>query len=335
MLYRTMKNTDLQLSSICLGTAPFGEKLNKDEAFEILDMYVRQGGNFIDTANIYCRWIPGLENCSERILGEWLKSRGAYKDVVIATKGGHYLFDIPGRIPRVNEADIRRDLEESLSTLGLDTIEFYWLHRDDETKPVEEIIDILEKLKGEGKIRYYGLSNYRTGRVKLAENYLQAKGICGPYAVSNQWSMASINPGKNTNPDPTLVEFTEEEYQWHCMTQIPSVPFSSTAMGFFEKLKVANVEVKNGQIISGGGMENISTSLRGAFLNEDNLKKYEVLLKLQRETGYSLQTLSLAYLISQPFQVFPVSGVSNTEQLKGVMEAGKICIEPEKFRVRE
>lgn len=335
MQYRTMKDTDLELSSICLGTAAFGEKLNKDTAFEILDTYVRQGGNFIDTANVYCKWISGLGNCSEQVLGEWMQSRGAYKNVVIATKGGHYDFDVPGRVPRVNETDIRKDLEESLHTLGLDTIEFYWLHRDDEAKPVEEIIDILEKLKEEGKIRYYGLSNYRTERVEQARKYLHAKGLRGPYAVSNQWSMASINPGKNTNPDPTLVEFTEEEYQWHCTTRVPAVPFSSTAMGFFEKLKRAGVRVKDGQMIAEGNLKMLSSSLRGAFLNEDNLKKYESLLKLQKETGYSLQTLSLAYLISRPFQVFPVSGVSRVEQLKELTQAGEISIEPKKFCVKE
>lgn len=335
MLYRAMKDTDLQLSSICLGTAGFGEKLSRDKAFEILDAYVRQGGNFLDTANVYCKWIPGLENCSEQILGEWLRSRGAYKNVVVATKGGHYQFDIPGRIPRVNEADIRKDLEDSLNTLGLNTIDFYWLHRDDETKPMKEIIDILEKLKREGKIRYYGLSNYRTERGEQARSYLQTQGLPGPYAVSNQWSMASINPGKNTNPDPTLVEFTEEEYRWHCMTEIPSVPFSSTAMGFFEKMKQAYVKVKDGKLVSEGNLEAIDPGLRAAFLNEDNLRKYEGLLKLQRDTGYSLQALSIAYLLNQPFQVFPICGVKNTEQLKDVMEAGEICIEPEEFIGKE
>lgn len=333
MQYRVMKDTDLQLSNVCLGTAPFGEKLTKEASFEILDQYVRQGGNFIDTANIYCRWVPGLENCSEKILGEWLKSRGAYKDVVIATKGAHYLFDTPGRLPRVNEADIRKDLEESLRTLGVEVIDFYWLHRDDETKPAEEIMDILEDLRREGKIRYYGLSNYRTERLEKARAYLKSKGLAGPYAVSNQWSMASINPGKNTNPDPTLVEAAEEEYRWHCETQIPSVPFSSTAMGFFEKLKAAGVRVQGGQITSEGNRKEISPALLGAYLNEDNLRKYEVLMELENETGYSLQTLSIAYLISRPFQVFPVTGVRNTEQLEDVIRAGEIYIEPERFRI--
>ena len=322
MRYRTIKNTDLKVSNICLGTAPFGEKLSRETAFEILDAYVRAGGNFLDTANIYCKWIPGVGNCSEQILGQWLKARGAFKDVVIATKGGHYLFDVPDRKPRVNETEVRKDLEDSLKTLGLDVIDFYWLHRDDETKPVEEIIDLLEKLRKEGKIRYYGLSNYKTGRLKQAESYLKSKGMEGPYGVSNQWSMASINKGKNTNPDPTLVEFTEEEYEWHIRTQIPAIPFSSTAMGFFEKLKKAGVKAENGRIICEGNRETIDASLWDAYYNEDNLKKYEALLRLQKETGQSLQALSLAYLISQPFQVFPVGAVRNTEQLKGLLEAG-------------
>lgn len=331
MLYRILKNTDLELSNICLGTATFGEQLNRDQSFEILDSYVHQGGNFLDTANIYCRWISGLENCSEQVLGEWLKSRGAYKNVVIATKGGHYLFDEPGKPSRVRETEIRKDLEESLRTLGVQCIDFYWLHRDDETKPVEEIIDILEKLKKEGKIRYYGLSNYHVNRIKRAREYLQSKGLEGPYAISNQWSMASINAGKNTNPDPTLVEFTDEEYQWHMETEVPSVPFSSTAMGFFEKMKKAHVKVEKGVIISEGDMKDIAPEIRAAFWNKDNLRKYEMLLKVQQETGYSLQTLSLAYLISQPFQVFPVGGVKNTEQLKDFIKAGNISIDPLSF----
>lgn len=331
MQYRTMNNTDLNLSNVCLGTAPFGEKMGREQPFEILDAFVRQGGNFLDTANVYCRWVPGLANCGEQILGEWLKARGAYKDVVIATKGGHYDFNIPGRISRVNEMEIRRDLEESLATLGLDTIDFYWLHRDDEDKPIEEIIDILEKLRTEGKIRYYGLSNYRSGRAAQARKYLRSKGLPGPYAISNQWSMASINSQRTTNPDPTLVEFSAEEYQWHCESQVPVIPFSSTAMGFFEKLNKAGVEVKDGRLTARGDREKIAPAILDTYWNEDNLRKYELLLKLRQETGHSLQALSVAWLISQPFQVFPVGAVRNTEQLKDFVLAGSIRMGMEQF----
>ena len=85
-------------------------------------------------------------------------------------------------------------------------MDFYWLHRDDPEKPAEEIVDILEELKKEGRIRYYGFSNYRTERLKEIAQCLRERNLSGITAVSNQWSLAGINPGGNTNPDPTLVE---------------------------------------------------------------------------------------------------------------------------------
>lgn len=332
MRYITLKDTDLNLSNLCFGTAGFGEKLDRDQAFEILDAFVRQGGNFIDTANVYCRWIPGLGNCSERMLGEWLKSRSAYKDVTIATKGGHYNIDSKEKTPRVNEQDIRYDLEDSLHALGLEVIDFYWLHRDDPSRPIEEIIDVLERLKSEGKIRYYGLSNYSVSRIKEAKEYLKSKGLNGPYAVSNQWSLATINPGKNTNPDPTLVEFSAEEFQWHMHTDVPIIPFSSTAMGFFEKLKKAGVKVMDGEMLSKGSMNDIPHTILEAYMNKENLHTYEVLLKLQKETGHSLQALSAAYFLSQPFQVIPIGSARNTKQLAGFLEASEIQLPAESFR---
>ena len=68
-----LSGTDLLVSNICLGGGNFGEKLTKETVFQVLDTYTEAGGNFIDTANVYCRWIPGLANISEEIIGEWLK----------------------------------------------------------------------------------------------------------------------------------------------------------------------------------------------------------------------------------------------------------------------
>lgn len=125
MNYKTLKDTDLSLSSVCLGSAGFGDKVNQETAFEILDGFVRGGGNFIDTANFYCKWVPGLGNCSERVLGAWLKARGAYQNVVIATKGAHYYMQGDVKQERVTEEEIRKDLDESRRSLGLDVIDLY------------------------------------------------------------------------------------------------------------------------------------------------------------------------------------------------------------------
>lgn len=82
---------------------------------------------------------------------------------------------------------------------------------------------------------------------------------------------------------------------------------------FFEKLKKAGVKSEKGRLVCEGNREAVGASLWDAYYNEDNLKKYELLLKLREETGHSLQALSLAYLISQPFQVFPIGAVRNTQ----------------------
>ena len=138
MKYIQLKNTDLNISPICLGTAGFGDKSDLEKSFEILNAFVRAGGNFIDTANVYCKWLKGHGNCSEQIIGKWLKESGMQGKVIVATKGAHYSFEDPGH-SRVNKEDIRMDLDESCRTLGKDEMDFYWLHRDDPEKPAEEI----------------------------------------------------------------------------------------------------------------------------------------------------------------------------------------------------
>jgi aryl-alcohol dehydrogenase-like predicted oxidoreductase len=319
----TLRGTDIELSAVCLGAAGFGVKLTEERAFEILDAFTEAGGNFIDTANVYCRWVPGKANCSEEIIGRWLKSRNAYKTVIIATKGGHYDFNSP-KIPRISKQEIKKDLDDSLKTLGLDNIDFYWLHRDDEAKPIEEIIDIMEGFVKEGKVRYYGASNYKLERMKAAKAYADGNGIQGFSAVSNQWSLASVNPGANINPDPTLAFMTEEYYQWHRETLTPMIPYSSTAFGFFEKLALA-----------GGDPSKLSEDMKRTYANERNLRIYKELVRLSKEQGVSVHALSLACLAKQLFDVIPVNSVRNLEQLKGIIQAGELDVSGTDIMERE
>ena len=108
-------------------------------------------------------------------------------------------------------------------------------------------------------------------------------------------------------------------------------PFFLHGNGFFEKLKKAGVKSEKGRLVCEGNREAVGASLLDAYYNEDNLKKYELLLKLREETGHSLQALSLAYLISQPFQVFPIGAVRKTQQLQGCLEAGDREVGLEEF----
>lgn len=301
------------LSAICYGTGNFGEGLDEAQAFRMLDAFVDLGGSFIDSANVYCKWIEGMGNSSEQYIGKWLKQKKDRQGLVIATKGGHYDFSCPEK-SRVREGEIRRDLEESLTTLGLNCIDLYWLHRDDEEIPIEAVMDWMERLVQEGKIRYYGASNFRQERMEAARVYAEKHGLQGFSAVSNQWSMAGVNPGKNLNPDPSLVILDGAYYQWHKEHQVPVVPFSSGAHGFFEKL------YQNAAL---------SEEMNAAYVNEKNMAMYQDLCILKESCQASLYSLSIAWLLNQPFPVFPVAAVTKEKQLEDFVRAQELLLPKE------
>ncbi len=328
MEYKVLNGTDLKVSRICLGGGNFGEKLDRETVFQVLDTYIDGGGNFIDTANVYCRWIPGLANSSEKMIGEWLESRSAKNNVIIATKGGHYDLQSP-LVSRVTKADIRLDLTESMKTLLLDRIDLYWLHRDDPNKPVEEIVDYMEELVREGSIRYYGASNFSQKRLEEASIYARKNHLQGFSAVSNMWSAASINPVFDSMRDATMELMGQALYEWHKETGLPMIPYTSTANGFFEKLYRAGARVEEGRLLTPIADLELSEHLLKIYLNDRNLRLYEVLLEIHKETGASVIALSLAFLISQPFDVIPVGSVTKPEQLNGLLEAGGLKLDPQ------
>ncbi len=293
----------LDVSKISIGADHFGTAIDKDTAWRILDMYTDMGGNFIDTANVYGKWVPGAGNASEKCLGEWLKSRK--KDVVIATKGAHYDLGTPN-IMRLSEKEINADLEESLTALNKECIDLYWLHRDDTSRDIGEILETLEDFKRRGKILLYGASNFTAERLWEAHEYAREHGITGFSAVSNQHSAATVNRGYNTNPDPTLVIHGDDEEKFHKATLTPLIPYQSTARGYFAKI-AAGVSV--------------SPELMRAYDNEKTESAYKRVLEIAQSKSCSVQTASLLYLINSPYPVLPITSARNTDMLKDCLEA--------------
>src|SRR4051794_31593121 len=90
MKYVTIPGTTLNVSKLALGSAQFGGALAQEQAAELLDCFIAAGGNFIDTAHVYCDWIPGTKSSSEKIIGQWWRSKGLKREqIVIGTKGAH------------------------------------------------------------------------------------------------------------------------------------------------------------------------------------------------------------------------------------------------------
>ena len=293
----------LEVSKICIGADHFGTSVDDKLACRILDEYADRGGNFIDTANVYGKWVQGAGNASEKFLGEWLKS--SKKQVVIATKGAHYNFNSP-TVMRLKEKEIRADLEESLTALGRECIDLYWLHRDDTSKPIGEILEVMEKLRREGKILLYGASNFTAERLWEAEAYAKEHNIRGFSAVSNQHSVARVNKGFNTNPDPTLVIHGDGEQNFHTKTGKLLVPYQSTARGYFAKM-AAGVSV--------------SPDLIRAYDNEKTREAYKKVLALAKEKSCSVQAASLLSLADSPYPIIPITSAKKSEHLPDLFEA--------------
>lgn len=181
MEYITLKNTDLRVSRLCMGGCPMGGHgwgiVEVSELEAAVNAALDSGLNFFDTADTY-----GLGQ-SERTLGKALGIRRS--SAVIATKfgvrveNGHTFYDnSPGWIITACESSLRR--------LGTDYIDLYQIHYRDGKTPLDEVVDTLEGLRRQGKIRYFGLSNLDSGDVPELERFR------GQFAsIQNQYSLAS------------------------------------------------------------------------------------------------------------------------------------------------
>lgn len=166
---REIGRSGIKVAPLVLGGNVFGWTADEKASFAILDAFVAQGGGAIDTADVYSAWVPGHEGGeSERVIGAWLKQGGKRNQVVIGTKVGMW----PKRLG-ITRQNIVEACEDSLKRLGIETIDLYWLHRDDEATPAEEYTAALDELLKAGKIRSFGASNFKPAR--FAEGIEEAK----------------------------------------------------------------------------------------------------------------------------------------------------------------
>lgn len=149
---------DSQVSVIGLGSGNFGGKTAESQAREFMDAYTAMGGNLIDTARVYGDFVTPRSGESEKVIGRWLTDRRCRKDIFLSTKGGHPPLHDMHR-SRLSREEIRRDMAESLHDLQTDYVDIFWLHRDDESRPVGGIMETLQSLIEDGSARMIGVSN--------------------------------------------------------------------------------------------------------------------------------------------------------------------------------
>ena len=181
---RPLGRTGLDVHPICLGGNVFGWTADEKASFEVLDTYVELGGNFIDTAESYSRWVEGHQGGeSETVIGKWLAARpGMRERVIIATKVG----------PPLGAARIREACEGSLRRLGVEQIDVYYAHNPDPETPLEESLEAFDALVRDGKVRVLASSNHSADQLRTALTLARERGWAEyqveqpPYSLINR-----------------------------------------------------------------------------------------------------------------------------------------------------
>lgn len=306
----TIPGTDLNSSAICLGGGSFCIENNKAFSFDLMNTYFELGGNIIDTANIYGKWLSSAANISEIVMGQWMQEKNNRHELIIATKGGHPDLGTM-HISRLSKKEVTQDLEESLKALKTDYIDIYWLHRDDEKLPVSTIMEYLNRFVKEGKIRYFGCSNWKVSRIKEAMHFAAENNFKSFIGNQMMWSLAV--PNEDAIQDKTMVLMDTEGYYYHKETMLTAIPYSSQANGFFEKLR------EHPQKPLGQGIND-------RYYNKQNIESFVKVQNVAELLSKSISEIVLGYMLSQPFTTIPIIGCSSVGQLKESLKAGDLVL---------
>ncbi len=315
MTRQELPGTDLIVSDFCYGTLNFGGGIDGVDMDKLLGIFRDAGGNFLDTAHCYSFWLPGGTGCSERALGDYLRRNGK-GDLIIGTKGGHPTIEgYRTEDHWLGQACIEADIDESLERLGLDTIDVYWLHRDDPRVPAGEVIDTLNREVTRGRIRWLGASNWHPLRIEEANAYATEHGLRGFSASQPQFSLAHRNipnppyPGDDT--DPCAMVFLDDEHQqWHARVKMPVIPFSPTAGGYF---------ASNGE------------RRKEAYDNPISRERLRRAQALAEEVDATSGQVALAWLMHQPYPVFPILGSCDPQHLQDGLDAASLNLSREQI----
>lgn len=309
MKYRRLGRTGLKVSELCLGTMQWGWTADEATAFEVMDAFVAAGGNFIDTADVYSRWVPGnAGGVSEEVIGRWMKARGNRQDIVLATKARGRMWEGPNG-EGLSRAHLMRAVDDSLRRLQTDYIDLYQTHSDDPETPLDETLTALDDMIRAGKVRYIGASNYKAYR------------LCGALWTSEKRSLARFD---SLQPHYNLAhrdEF-ERELMPLCKDQgIGVIPYSPLAAGFLTG------KYRRGQTPEGARVEGI----KNRYLNDRGFAIIDRLDEVAQPRGASVAQVSLAWLLANPVITSPIIGANSVEQLQETLKATEIELSGEEM----
>ncbi|MFK4089135.1 aldo/keto reductase [Kribbella sp. NPDC020789] len=274
MTYGTVPGLGKQVSRLVMGV---DNQYSLTHAATVFDDFVERGGTTFDTAYIYSG------GYGEKLLGQWIKTRGNRDEVVVIGKGAH--------TPHCDPESITRQLEESLGRLQTDHVDLYLMHRDNEEIPVGEFVDVLDEHFRAGRIKAYGGSNWSLERFDEANAYAAAQGKQPFTLLSNHLSLARAYDV----PWAGCRHVSDDESQaWLRERQVALFPWSSQARGFFTGR--AKPEDRSDE------------ELVRCFYSDENFRRLDRARELATAKGVEPTAIALAWLLHQPYPVFPLIG---------------------------
>ena len=287
--------SDLSVHPLSLGGNVFGWTADEQQSFAVLDAYAAAGGNFVDTADFYSAWAPGNTGGeSETVIGNWLRTRGNRDDIVIATKVG-----LHPEASGLGAATIKAAAEASLRRLGVDHIDLYYTHRDDDT-PVEEFVTALDELVRAGKVRAVAASNISAERLAEALAFAEREGLAKYVAVQPHYNLVS----RATFEGP-LAEVVAEH-------GLATVPYYALASGFL-----------TGKYRPGGtGVDSARAEGAARYLAEPRGPK------VAADHGVEPASVALAWLAARPTVAAPIASARTVDQLPPLLAGATLELTP-------
>jgi aryl-alcohol dehydrogenase-like predicted oxidoreductase len=293
---------------ICLGGNVYGWTLPEAESFRQLDAALDAGLNFVDTADVYSRWIPGHQGGeSETIIGKWFAISGKRKDVIVTTKLGREMGE---GMKGLTAAYIPQAVENSLRRLQTDYIDIYQAHVDDPETPLEETMGAFDKLVKQGKVRYIGASNYSGARLAEAIETSRNHGLASYTMLEPHYNLVE-RPGFEADLLPVV-----EKYH------LGVTPYFSLAAGFL-----------TGKYRS---PQDAEKAARGKtvqkYLNPWGFSVVAVLEEVANAHGSTPARVALAWLLAQPGVTAPIASATSEKQLADLVEATKLKLDAESIQ---
>lgn len=299
--------SDLDVFPLSLGGNVFGWTADRDTSFAVLDAFVAGGGDFVDTADSYSAWVPGNSGGeSETIIGEWLASRKP-QNVVVATKVSQH-----PEFRGLAGANVRKAAEASLGRLGVDAIDLYYAHFDDEKVPLEETVAAFGQLVADGLVRHVAVSNYSAARIREWIEIARRTGVALPVAVQPHYNLVHRN-----EVEETIIPVAEE-------FGLGLVPYYSLASGFLTgKYRSTDAEGQSSPRAQGAAK----------YATDAGLRIIDTLEEIGEAHGASIAATSLAWLRAQPTVAAPIASARTVEQVPDLLAGARLELTAEEVQV--